>query len=58
MPLFEFKCSKCGAQFEKFQKFANVTDVACESCGGSTERVVSSSNFALKGSGWASDGYK
>lgn len=33
MPIFDYKCRKCGAKFEKIVKSAD-EQVVCEECGG------------------------
>lgn len=52
MPLYEYRCRKCGATIEKIQKFADPPLETCENCGGSLERLLSSSAIQFKGSGW------
>lgn len=52
MPLYEYRCRKCGAQIERIRRFSDPPLEICESCGGELERLISSSSFQLKGSGW------
>jgi len=62
MPTYEFKCEKCGSEFEQHQS-VNAPCPPCpdgsddQLCMGETERLISRTSFQLKGSGWASDGY-
>jgi putative FmdB family regulatory protein len=56
MPLIDFVCTKCGKEKEVLGKSSLYTRI-CE-CGEVMTRMVSRSNFELKGSGWAKDGYK
>ncbi len=52
MPIYEYKCRKCGKEFELFQ---NITDRAvktCKFCKGPVNKLISMSSFHLKGSGW------
>jgi putative FmdB family regulatory protein len=35
MPLYEFRCVKCGAEFEKLVRSATADKVTCPACGGS-----------------------
>lgn len=58
MPLFEFKCYKCSNQVEKLQKHDDPAP-KCDKCNDRPlmVRQVSRTSFALKGSGWAFDGY-
>ena len=52
MPLYEYKCEKCGAVFEVRQKFSDEPLHVHETCGGNVERLISASAFQFKGSGW------
>ncbi len=52
MPIYEYKCSKCGETFEVLQKFADKPLATHESCGGSVERLLSPPALQFKGSGW------
>lgn len=52
MPIYEYRCSKCGDVFEKLQKFSDAPLQVHEGCGGPVERLISKSGFSLKGSGW------
>jgi putative FmdB family regulatory protein len=52
MPLYEYRCSKCGNVFERLQKFSDEPLTVHEDCGGPVERLISRSGFHLKGSGW------
>lgn len=52
MPLYEYRCGKCGAHIEKIQKFSDPPLETCEKCGGKLERLLSPSAFQFKGSGW------
>ncbi len=52
MPLYEYRCLKCGVQREKIQKFSDPVLTTCEKCGGQLERLVSSAAIQFKGSGW------
>ena len=57
MPLYEYRCSKCGEKFEVIQKFADAPLTVHEGCGGAVERLISLSGFSLKGSGWYATDY-
>jgi putative FmdB family regulatory protein len=52
MPLYEYKCNRCGAVFEKLQKFSDEPLEVHDVCGGPVERLVSAPTFQFKGSGW------
>jgi len=40
MPLYDYRCLKCGKEFEQFSKIDNRLEVKC-SCGGKTEILMS-----------------
>ena len=57
MPLYEYRCAKCGNVFEVIQKFSDTPLTVHEACGGTVERLISRSGFSLKGSGWYATDY-
>jgi putative FmdB family regulatory protein len=57
MPLYEYRCAKCGEKFEVIQKFSDAPLTIHEACGGTVERLISLSGFSLKGSGWYATDY-
>ena len=57
MPLYEYRCLTCGKTFEVIQKFSDAPVTVHEGCGGAVERLVSTSSFQLKGSGWYATDY-
>ena len=52
MPLYEYRCSKCGKNFEKIQKFSSKPRARCPECGGSGKRLISAPAIRFKGTGW------
>ena len=52
MPLYEYRCNKCGDVFEVMQKFADEPLREHEACGGEVERLLSAPALQFKGSGW------
>ncbi|MEZ5345868.1 MAG: FmdB family zinc ribbon protein [Pyrinomonadaceae bacterium] len=52
MPIYEYKCSNCGAHFEKLQKATDEPLTHCEVCGGQLQKQWSLSGFQFKGEGW------
>ena len=52
MPIYEYKCRKCGKQFEAFQGITEPELKNCKYCKGKVHKLVSLSSFSLKGSGW------
>ena len=58
MPIYEYRCKKCGKQFEYMQRMSDAPKRKCEACGAlSLERLISHTSFQLKGSGWYKDLY-
>lgn len=57
MPLYEYHCLGCDKVFEILQKFSDPIKKKCEECGGKLEKLVSSSSFHLKGTGWYKTDY-
>ena len=52
MPLYEYKCVKCGYRFERIEKLSAPTTQKCPKCGKKAERQLSSPAIQFKGSGW------
>lgn len=52
MPIYEYRCSKCGEVFEAFQKIHDLPLTKCKFCHGKVEQLISHTSFQLKGSGW------
>ncbi|HYL38807.1 MAG TPA: zinc ribbon domain-containing protein [Bryobacteraceae bacterium] len=52
MPLYEYKCDKCGKTFEVMQKFSDEPLAVHPGCGGRVEKLISAPTFQFKGSGW------
>ncbi len=52
MPIYEYKCTECGNETEVLQKMSDDPITTCESCGGELKKLITSTSFVLKGSGW------
>jgi putative FmdB family regulatory protein len=52
MPIYEYSCKKCGKTIEVIQKFSDSPLKKHQGCGGSLTKLISTSSFQLKGSGW------
>ncbi|MCA1960016.1 MAG: zinc ribbon domain-containing protein [Desulfomonile sp.] len=52
MPVYEYRCSNCGCEFEEWQRITDAPVDTCKSCGGKVSRLISRSSFILKGTGW------
>ncbi len=52
MPLYEYKCLKCGRKTEKIENVAGPNLKKCPHCGGKVEALFSAPAIQFKGSGW------
>ena len=52
MPIYEYKCNKCGREYDLFQKITDPAVTSCKFCKGRVTKLISLSSFHLKGSGW------
>lgn len=52
MPLYEYKCVKCGRRTEKIESVAGPHLKKCPHCGGKVEQVLAPPAIQFKGSGW------
>lgn len=53
MPIYEYKCEKCGHQLEVLQSISDQPLSVCPVCQEpSLNKLISSANFHLKGTGW------
>lgn len=52
MPIYEYKCIKCGNRFEVIQGFSDPAITSCNSCSGKVTKVISPPAIVFKGSGW------
>ena len=58
MPIYEYACGKCDHEFEVEQRISEDPVKTCPRCRSrKVKRLISRTSFALKGSGWYSDGY-
>jgi len=57
MPLYEYKCAKCGDVFELIQKFSDEPLHEHPGCGGAVEKLLSTAALQFKGSGWYVNDY-
>jgi putative FmdB family regulatory protein len=59
MPIYEYRCSACGAELEALQKVSEAPLKDCPSCGKpALEKKLSAAGFQLKGSGWYATDFK
>ena len=52
MPLYEYKCLKCGRHTEKIENVDGPHLRKCPHCGGKVEQLVSAPAIQFKGAGW------
>ena len=57
MPLYEYRCSRCGETFEVIQQFSDAPLEVCQKCGGAVDKLLSSSAIQFKGAGWYINDY-
>lgn len=58
MPIYEYRCTKCGRVAEVWQKITDSGPTRCDQCKGKMRKLISQSSFHLKGSGWYVTDYK
>ena len=51
MPIYEYECEKCG-EFEQMQRITDPPLAKCPTCKRKVRRLISSTSFQLKGTGW------
>lgn len=52
MPLYEYKCLKCGRHTDKIEKVSGPHLKKCPHCGGKVESVITAPSIQFKGAGW------
>ena len=57
MPLYAYRCTQCGNQYDKIQKFNDAPDTVCPKCGGAVERPLTAPALQFKGAGWYINDY-
>jgi putative FmdB family regulatory protein len=59
MPIYEYRCSLCGAEQEVLQKVSEPPLTQCPSCGKpGLQKRLTAAGFQLKGSGWYATDFK
>ena len=56
MPVYVYECPKCKKTAEIMSAWTQ-DGVKCMDCKIKMKRIIAPTNFILKGSGWAKDGY-
>jgi putative FmdB family regulatory protein len=58
MPIYEYRCEKCGHEFEREQRITEPAIKRCPACKSQkAKRLISNTSFVLKGAGWYKDLY-
>ena len=57
MPLYPYRCTKCGYKFEKIQSFSAEPETECPKCQGLLERPLTAPGLQFKGAGWYVNDY-
>lgn len=57
MPIYEYECEKCNKHFEVMQKITDESLTTCSDCKGHLKKMISSTSFVLKGTGWYATDY-
>jgi putative FmdB family regulatory protein len=52
LPLYEYRCTQCGHDFEKIQHFNSKPETKCPECGGTLQRPLAAPALKFKGTGW------
>jgi putative FmdB family regulatory protein len=52
LPLYEYKCRKCGRLTEKIESVGGPYLKKCPHCGGKVEAVITAPSIQFKGGGW------
>jgi putative FmdB family regulatory protein len=59
MPIYEYRCAKCGAQKEILQRLNDAPLTVCPECGKKAmKKMVTAAGFQLKGTGWYATDFK
>jgi putative FmdB family regulatory protein len=57
VPLYEYKCLKCGRNTEKIENVSGPHLKKCPHCGGKVESVITAPSIQFKGAGWYVNDY-
>jgi putative FmdB family regulatory protein len=59
MPIYEYRCTRCGHEFETIQKVSDALLRDCPACNEATlVKKVTAAGFRLKGGGWYETDFK
>jgi len=57
MPVYEYECLKCKKRHEIMQRITENPLTDCPECAGKMKKIISSTTFVLKGTGWYATDY-
>jgi putative FmdB family regulatory protein len=57
MPIYGYRCSNCGHEFEVLQKMSDAPLKTCPKCSGQLAKMVYAAGVVYKGSGYYSTDY-
>ena len=57
MPIYEYRCSRCKNVFELLHKMGEDYGAVCPKCMAPAKKMISATNFVLKGSGFYVNDY-
>lgn len=52
MPTYQYRCTTCGVEIERVQKFSDPALTVCEDCGGGLRKIYNAVGIVFKGSGF------
>jgi putative FmdB family regulatory protein len=52
MPMYTYRCDKCGVRFDRIQSFSAQALRRCPECRGHVRRLIQPAGIVFKGSGW------
>ena len=58
MPIYGYRCTNCGHQFEVYQKMSDEAIQTCPKCEGKVTKILYPTGVVFKGSGYYSTDYK
>jgi len=58
MPIYEYRCERCGAEFERRERINDRRLKSCPKCGGVAYRVIRPGGIIFKGSGFYTTDYR
>lgn len=58
MPIYGYRCTNCGHQFEVYQKMSDEAIQVCPKCEGKVTKILYPTGVVFKGSGYYSTDYK